>query len=145
MMSSHEEQDPLPSDIQASGGGQPLPAGENAPDIERILAELAGYSAANSASQPNAGNPAQHIPFPIHRTPHHTQSVSSLSVAHSLQPTTQSQRQTATPPAQPRSPTIDPAVIFEWPQALRCVNKVSASNPLFGPTIKAVSCLKQTK
>jgi hypothetical protein len=120
---------------QALNENQSQPAIESTPDIERILAELAGYNASNNASQPAAAPP----PFPTHHTPQHAISLPSYSLAHSSLPAPQHQRHTETPPSQPRSPMIDPATIFEWPQALRCVNKIAATNPQFGSAIKTVS------
>ncbi|KIV99794.1 uncharacterized protein PV09_08599 [Verruconis gallopava] len=107
------------------------------PDIDRILAELAGYSASKGAIQQapvTAGTQAAES-WPSHDVPQHA-GLNSVS-GYSSQTSQVSQvSAVALPPAQPHPPLVDPSTIFEWPQALRCVNKLSASNPQFGPKIK---------
>jgi hypothetical protein len=132
-MNMSGEQD-LSDHDHTHNGNQNQAATEAAPDIERILAELAGYSASNNTSQPAAT-----ASFSINQTAHHALSLALLPTAHSVPPALQPQQYTVTPPPQPQSPMINPATIFEWPQALRCVNKISATNPQFGPAIKTVS------
>ena len=133
-------------------------AGEQAnPDLDRILAELAGFTATNNASaQPpvavapaHVPAPAASLPFPTH---HHVpqQQLPARQIFPPAPSTPQPQipAKSTTPPSYQPSPTppvqaqIDPSTILEWPQALRCVNKISASNPQFGPKLKEVGiCL----
>ena len=113
------------------------------PELDRILAELAGYTANQNASyQPPALAPPSHSHDYVDHQPQPTSSSQTLPTIQqhrSQAPVSIPSRQTATPPAQSNSSQIDPSTIFEWPQALRCVNKISASNPQFGPKIKEVS------
>ncbi len=117
-------------------GNRNQAAVETAFDLERILAELAGYSASKNTSQP-----AVTASFPINQAAHHALSPVLLPTTHGVSQALQPQQYTVTPPPQPRSPVINPATIFEWPKALRCVSKMSATNPQFGPAIKTASSL----
>ena len=45
------------------------------------------------------------------------------------------------PPPPPQRPTIDPATITVWPEALRCINKISAQNAEFSASIRSVRVL----
>lgn len=101
------------------------------PDIDRILAELAGYSsnASSDSAQPVQGfyfQPAQQSPWPETQTP-----------APAVR------RKEITPPAPTASPMIDPASIFDWPSALRCVNKITVSNPQFEVVVRGVSYISR--
>lgn len=108
------------------------------PDINTILAELAQYSSAQQES-----NQAQ-IPstYEQQQWMQHQQSASlqAISAERSLDPRQHSYHRDQLS----RSPLIDPSTILEWPQALRCVNKLSTQNPNFGPTIKVVSEVLET-
>lgn len=120
--------------------GAELPPAEFNPDLDRILAELAGYTASNNAPY-EAAAVAPPVSF-SHSYPQHPRTQDSLPSALSnhrqqiVAPTPPPRE--ATTPTQPSTPQIDPSTIFEWPQALRCVNKISATNPQFGPKIREV-------
>jgi hypothetical protein len=116
------------------------------PDINTILAELAQYSSAQQRSDQAAQVPQGNHQLQPHQEQWNQQPqpfIQPSSNRRSLDPRRNTQhRQTTTPPAQPSStPLIDPASILEWPLALRCVNKLSAQNPNFGPAIKVVSAV----
>ncbi|KAE9966377.1 hypothetical protein BLS_007041 [Venturia inaequalis] len=91
-----------------------------APDLGALLAELAKYS---SAPKPAA-----------EQQPQQSASHQAFSADRNLDP-----RQHAVySEQQTKSPLIDPSTILEWPLGLRCVNKLSAQNPNFGPTVKVM-------
>lgn len=107
------------------------------PDIQALLATLSQLSGtplhpipptlpATTASQSASGrslNIPTHSPVAIEKPPPDPR----------LRPqTTSSARSTPTPP------TIDPATITTWPDALRCVTKLAAQNPRFEETIRKV-------
>lgn len=112
------------------------------PDLDRILAELAGFTGSNFASQqPTAVAPLQL--FPSHHVPAQESLPAAPAIAERPRDPRLAERQLpqriATPPTQPSTTLIDPSTIFDWPSALRCVNKLSASNPQFGPKIREVT------
>jgi hypothetical protein len=128
-------------------------------DLQKLLVELSQYS-----SQPNQQNEEQQqsnqvaqvrydfstlqqleqLPVQRHQAVRWQQSapIAQITNVHRIvDPRLNTQLQQATtPPAQlPRTPPIDPATILEWPQALRCINKISAHNPHLAATVKGVS------
>jgi hypothetical protein len=117
------------------------------PDLDRILAELAGFTGSNDIStQPTVTTPVQLFPNQHVPVREHIPTQDSLPAAPTIAERPRDPRladrepptRIATPPTHPSTPLIDPSTIFEWPTALRCVNKLSASNPHFGPKIKEV-------
>jgi hypothetical protein len=109
------------------------------PDISTILAELAQYS--STQQQSNQPTHISSIQEQQQWAQHPQQSSNQApSTGRSLDPRQNpNHRGIATPPAQlSKSPLIDPSTILEWPQALRCVTKLSAQNPNFGPVVKVV-------
>lgn len=103
--------------------GSERPTGDTpsaAPDLGALLAELAKYS---SAPKPAAEH-----------QPQHPASHQASGADRILDP----RQQSVYHESQTNSPLIDPSTILEWPLALRCVNKLSAQNPQFGPTVKVV-------
>jgi hypothetical protein len=122
----------------SSGGGAAYQGASGAsgapgmvPDIESILAELAQFSSNQGFSPPEQRQWMQHHQPASHQAP---------PAVRSLDPRQKSLHgETAEPPARLVPSTfIDPSSILEWPQALRCVNKLSSQNPNFGPAIKVV-------
>lgn len=105
--------------------GSGKPAGENpsaVTDINSILAELNKFSSAlrkPAADEQQWAQPASHPAF---------------SAERNLDP----RQHSVYREQQILSPLIDPSTILEWPLALRCVSKLSAQNPHFGPTVKVV-------
>jgi hypothetical protein len=130
-----------------------------ASDLQNLLAELAKYS------EPCQEDQQQQRPNHVEQVPKDSlklQQLQQLPIpntqqAHLIYPTPNSQgtyfhniinplsnsqhHQNITPAAQlSRTPPINPATILEWPQALRCINKISAQNPSFAAFVKGVSC-----
>ncbi|TID25186.1 Serine/threonine-protein kinase [Venturia nashicola] len=103
--------------------GPEMPAGDMpsaTTDLGALLAELAKYSSApRSASEQQPQQPSSHQAFSADRNLDPWQHLVNRE-------------------QQTRSPLVDPSTILEWPLALRCVNKLSAQNPHFGPAVKVM-------
>ncbi|GAB7361981.1 hypothetical protein MBLNU230_g2018t1 [Neophaeotheca triangularis] len=112
------------------------------PDIASILATLSQYTPQNDstltptlqestvhkASSPSIDQPALSSQAPFEK-PYDPR----LSNRPQQGSSTPQQQRTST--ASPR-PTIDPATIITWPEALRCVTKIAAQNQSFATSIR---------
>jgi hypothetical protein len=131
-------------------------------DLQQLLEELAQYSSTTNQTSHGLQQESTHAeqnakellglqqlqsvqPLQYHQAPQ-TQNqrapiVQSTNANRIVDPRLSvQQHQATTPPAQSsRPPPIDPAVILDWPQALRCINKVAAHNPHLAAAINGVS------
>jgi hypothetical protein len=141
-----------------SAGLANSPPTNAANDLQKLLAELAQYtSKSNQQDEQRQGlSQATHFTeefLPSHQLQqiqteqrHEARWVQSAPVAQSTtvhrmidtRINTQLQQATALSAQSSRTPPIDPATILEWPQALRCINKISAQNPHLATVVKGV-------
>jgi hypothetical protein len=134
-------------------------------DLQQLLVELSQYSSTpnqTSREQQQVSNHAEQIPEDFSRPQQlqgpqilqHQRAAQNLNQSapvaqstnthHNIDPRLSVQHhQVTTPPTQSsRTPLIDPAVILDWPQALRCINKIAAHNPNLAAAINRVNtCL----
>jgi hypothetical protein len=135
---------PRPAQVETSQGSTQSSM-ENAQDLESILAQLSQYSASQQQNRQIENTPEEFKQLQQLQELQIHQQVTppvplpqSTSIHRSSDPRL-NRNQTLPPPAQaPKIPIIDPATILEWPQALRCVTKLSAQNPNMAVVIKGV-------
>ncbi|KAF2431265.1 hypothetical protein EJ08DRAFT_660140 [Tothia fuscella] len=135
------EPPPVPYSIPNQTTGNPQISHDTPSDLQSILAQLSQYAATPQQPPPNTASSEGARQIQIQQSqglPLQQQQAPPSFIARSLDPRLDPQRhQTATPPNQTsKTPAIDPASILEWPQALRCVNKLSAQNPSTETAIK---------
>ncbi|USP73785.1 uncharacterized protein yc1106_01059 [Curvularia clavata] len=116
--------------------------GQQNPDLAAILATLANLSKPEGQPYQDQQVYDQSHGFQGHQVvQHHRQPEQSHTHQQPSDP-----RLAGRPAPQPRqpqpkpedrvaSPLIDPSTITEWKQGLRCVSKIAAKNPNFGPAV----------